>query len=191
MTLLKEVLSFNKEFVDSKMYEEYTTGKFPDKRAVILTCMDTRLVELVTKAMNFRNGDVKIVRNAGAVINHPFGSIMRSLLVAVYQLQADEIFIVGHHDCGMSTLSSEAILGAMEKRGIEKDTADTLRNAGIDIDSWLQGFESVEQSVEHSVHMVKTHPLMSKSIPVHGLVINPNTGKLDLVIDGYKKETTA
>lgn len=188
MTLLSNILSFNETFVENKEFEKFSTTKFPDKRVVILTCMDTRLVELVTEAMNFKNGDVKIVRNAGAIVNHPFGSIMRSLLVAVYQLQADEVLIIGHHDCGMSSLSSNAILEAMQERGIQQEVVDTLRHAGIDIDTWLSGFNSVEESVLHSVNMVKSHPLMVDSIPVHGLVIHPATGKLDLVVDGYKKE---
>ena len=67
MTLLKDILSFNETFVENKEFEKFTTTKFPNKRVVILTCMDTRLVELVTEAMNFKNGDVKIVRNAGAM----------------------------------------------------------------------------------------------------------------------------
>ncbi|MGM7636757.1 beta-class carbonic anhydrase [Bacillus sp. Hm123] len=187
MTLLEEILTYNESFVTSKQYEAFATDKFPDKRVVILTCMDTRLVELVTKAMNFKNGDVKIVRNAGAIVNHPFGSIMRSLLVAVYQLQADEVLIVGHHDCGMSSLKSENILVAMTERGVKQETIDTLRHAGIDVDGWLEGFNSVEESVTHSVNMVKDHPLMQNEIPVHGLVIDPASGKLDLVVDGYKK----
>ncbi len=49
--------------------------------------MDTRLVELLHKALNLKNGDVKIVKNAGAIINNPFGSIMRSLLIAVYEFE--------------------------------------------------------------------------------------------------------
>jgi carbonic anhydrase len=186
MTLLKDILSFNKTFVENKEFEKFATDKFPDKRIVILTCMDTRLVELVTEAMNFKNGDVKIVRNAGAIVNHPFGSIMRSLLVAVYQLQADEILIVGHHDCGMSSLSSNSMLEAMKDRGVKQEVIDTLRQAGIKVDKWLSGFNSVEESVTHSVTMVKSHPLMVPDIPVHGLVIDPSTGKLDLIVDGYK-----
>lgn len=188
MTLLTDILAFNETFVENKEYEKFETTKFPNKRVVILTCMDTRLVELVTEAMNFKNGDVKIVRNAGAIVNHPFGSIMRSLLVAVYQLQADEVLIVGHHDCGMGSLSSDVIIDAMKERGIQQEVVDTLRNAGIEVDKWLSGFNSVEESVEHSVKMVKSHPLMVDSIPIHGLVIDPATGKLDLVVDGYKKE---
>ncbi len=52
---------------------------------------------------------------------------------------------------------------------------------------WLEGFDTVEESVAHSVSMIRDHPLMADEVPVHGLVIDPVTGELDLVVDGYKK----
>ena len=72
--------------------------------------MDTRLTELLLKSMNLKNGDAKIIKSAGAIVTHPFGGIMRSLIIAVYQLKADEVFIVGHHDCGMSSIDTESKL---------------------------------------------------------------------------------
>ena len=51
-TLLNEILDYNQKFVESREYEKYETTKFPNKRTVILTCMDTRLLELLPKAMN-------------------------------------------------------------------------------------------------------------------------------------------
>lgn len=103
-------MEFNRRFVEEKQYEPYQTDKFPDKKMVILTCMDTRLMDLLPRAMNLGNGDAKIVRNAGAVVSHPFGSIMRSLLVAVYELKAKEICVVGHHECGMVGLNATNLL---------------------------------------------------------------------------------
>ncbi|KQU63014.1 carbonic anhydrase [Rossellomorea marisflavi] len=185
MTLLNTILDYNEQFVEEKAYEQYRTTKFPDKRLVILTCMDTRLVELLPKSMNIKNGDVKIVKNAGAILTHPFGSIMRSLLVAVYELQADEVIVIGHHDCGMSAIDSHKMVDKMKERGVSEDTLGTLNYSGIDLHDWLKGFDSVQESVAHSVDMIKNHPLMDKKTPVHGLVIDPATGKLDLVVDGY------
>jgi carbonic anhydrase len=185
MKLLQQILDHNKDFVENKRYEEFTTTKFPDKRMVILTCMDTRLLELLPKAINVANGDVKIIKNAGALVAHPFGSIMRSILVAVYQLQADEVFVIGHHDCGMSAIKPELVIEEMKKRGVEESAFETLAYSGINIEEFLQGFSSVSESVAHSADMIKKHPLMPKDVPVHGLVINPETGKLDLVVDGY------
>jgi len=181
MTLLNEILSFNEKFVAEKQYEEFITTKFPDKKIVILTCMDARLFELLPKAMNFKNGDVKIVKSAGAIINHPFGGIMRSLLVAVYELKAEEIYIIGHYDCGMSAIKPEVMLQKMIDRGIPRETIDMLSYSGVELNEWLRGFEDVSESVKHSVDMVRNHPLMVKDVPVHGLVIDPATGRLTLV----------
>ncbi|HYK72739.1 MAG TPA: carbonic anhydrase [Pseudoneobacillus sp.] len=185
--LLDKILSYNEKFVEEKRYEEYETTKFPNKKMVILTCMDTRLLELLPKAINASNGDIKLVKNAGALIMHPFGSIMRSILVAVYELQAEEVIVIGHHDCGMSGMKAEPVIEKMKLKGITEETLQTLSYSGINVSEWLEGFTSVNDSVAHSVDIVKKHPLMPKDIPVHGLVIDPKTGKLDLVINGYNE----
>jgi carbonic anhydrase len=184
-TLLNEILSYNEQFVKEKKYKEFETTKFPNKRMVILTCMDTRLLELLPKAINVSNGDVKTIKNAGALIMHPFGSIMRSILVAVYELQAQEVLIIGHYDCGMSGMKADSIIEKMKTKGITEETLQTLSYSGINVSEWLHGFTSVSESVAHSVEVVTKHPLMPKDIPVHGLVIDPQTGKLDLVVNGY------
>lgn len=186
MSLLNDIMTFNEQFTKNKEYEKYQTSKFPDKKMAILSCMDTRLVELLPHAMNMRNGDVKIIKSAGALVAHPFGSIMRSLLVAVYELNADEVCVIGHHDCGMSKINSEDMLGKIIDRGIPKERIDMLKYSGVDLDQWLKSFDSVEASVTDSVNVIKNHPLFPDNVPVHGLVIDPETGKLDLVIDGYQ-----
>jgi carbonic anhydrase len=185
-TLLNDILDYNKKFVENREYEKYETTKFPNKRMVILTCMDTRLLELLPKALNLGNGDVKTIKNAGALVSHPFGSIMRSILIAVYELQAEEVLVVAHYDCGMSGLKAEPVIENMKRRGISSETLGTISNSGIDINKWLHGFDNVTESVEHSVSIINNHPLMPRGVPVHGLVIDPKTGKLDLVVDGYQ-----
>lgn len=184
--ILNEILEFNENFVENREYEKYETTKYPNKRMVILTCMDTRLLELLPKALNLGNGDAKIIKDAGGLLSHPFGSVMRSILIALYQLKAQEVLVIAHYDCGMSGLKAEPVIENMKERGISEETIDTLTYSGIDIKKWLHGFDNVTESVEHSVGIIKNHPLMPKDVPVHGLVIDPKTGKLDLIVDGYK-----
>jgi carbonic anhydrase len=184
--LLNEILDFNEKFVEDREFEKYETTKYPNKRMVILTCMDTRLLELLPKALNLGNGDAKIIKDAGALISHPFGSVMRSILIALYQLKAQEVLVIAHYDCGMSGMKAEPVIENMKERGISEETIDTLTYSGINIKEWLHGFDNVTESVEHSVGIIKNHPLMPKDVPVHGLVIDPKTGKLDLIVDGYK-----
>lgn len=184
MTLLTEILDHNKEFVDAGEYVQFFSDKFPNRGLAILSCMDARIIELLNQALGLKNGDAKMIKNAGALVTHPWGSVMRSLLVAVFELRCKEIMVVAHYDCGMRGLNADAFLGKAREQGIPDDRVATLRHAGIDLDGWLTGFDNVEDSVRHTVGIIRRHPLMPDNVAVHGLVIHPATGKLNLVVDG-------
>src|SRR4051795_12676646 len=126
MSILSEILDHNESFVRRKEYERFLTDQFPNKKLVILTCMDTRLIELLPRAMGVRNGDVKMIKNAGAIVSHPFGSVMRSILVAIYELGAAEIAVVGHSGCGMTGLSCARVIDKAKDRGVSDDVFATL-----------------------------------------------------------------
>ena len=111
--MVEELLAFNTKFVEEKQYEQYATSKYPDKKIAILSCMDTRLTELLPAALGLKNGDVKIIKNAGATITQPFGSAVRSLLIAIYELGVEEILIIGHTDCGVQHMDSQALIEKM------------------------------------------------------------------------------
>ena len=130
------------------------------------------------------NGDAKLIKNAGALVTHQWGSVMRSLVVAVYELRAEEICVVATTTAACA-IDPARILASAQERGVSADTIATLRGAGIDLDSWLKGFDNVHDSVRHTVATIRSHPLMPRDIPVHGLVIHPATGQLDVVVDGY------
>lgn len=179
--IINEILEFNKKFVEEKGYEPYLTSKFPNKKTLILSCMDTRLTELLPAALGLKNGDVKLIKNAGGIVTHPFGSVMRSIVVAVYNLEVDEILVIGHSDCGMQSLDSQDIVNKMKQRNIEQEKIDLLNYCGVNFDTWLKGFDSVEQAVSLTVDNILKHPLMPDDVKVYGLMINPTTGKLDLI----------
>lgn len=185
---LDEMLEYNRKFVKGKRYEPYQSTSIPNKKMVIFTCMESRLVELLPKALNIHNGDVKMIKNAGAIIRKSFDSIIKSILVAIYNLQAKEVIVIGHHDCGMSNIDTNELINKMQTNGIKKETFSALEYAGIDLHKEFHGFETVEQSIEQSVQIIREHPLLPKHVKVHGLVIDPTTGKVDVVSRGDKKE---
>ena len=133
--MIDELLNFNKTFVETKGYEKYITNKYPDKKIAIVTCMDTRLTELLPAALGIKNGDVKIIKNAGGTITHPFGSAMRSLLVAIYELGVEEVMIIGHTDCGVQHMDSETMLQHMRERGISQDHIEMMQYCDINLNS--------------------------------------------------------
>lgn len=176
--MIQEMLAYNKEFVANKGYEKFTTSKYPDKKIAIVTCMDTRLVELLPAALGIKNGDVKIIKNAGGTITNPFDSTVRSLLVAIYELGVNEIMIIGHTGCGVQGMDAQEMLHLMKERGVDEEHISLMRHCGIDLDSWLHGFEDTEAAVLETVDLVKNHPLVPKDIVVRGYIMESETGAL-------------
>ena len=54
----------------------------------------------------------------------------------------------------------------------------------MDIAGWLNGFHCVRDSVLSGTAMIRRHPLVPQHVPVHGLVIDPASGALEVVVDG-------
>ena len=180
--MIDQIIEFNKQFVDSKGYEPYVTDKYPDKRLAVLSCMDTRLTELLPAALGLKNGDAKVIKNAGGLVISPFDSAMRSLVVAVYELGVEEIMVVAHSNCGACHMSFSHFHEQMTARGITDETLDTIRHSGIDLDSWLEGFKDTPESVRKTVTIIKSHPLMPRDITVRGFIIDSVTGALEEII---------
>ena len=177
--MIDQIIEFNKTFVASKAYEQYVTGKYPDKKLAVLSCMDTRLTELLPAALGLKNGDAKIIKNAGGLVISPFDSTMRSLIVAIYELGVEEIMVVAHSNCGACHMSYDHFHHEMIARGITDETLDTIRNCGIDLDQWLEGFKDTPESVRRTVTTIKTHPLMPRDVTVRGFIIDSTTGALE------------
>lgn len=176
--MIDDILAYNKSFVESGSYKEFATSKYPDKRIAIVTCMDTRLTHLLPAALGIKNGDVKMIKNAGGTITNPFDSTMRSILVAIYELGVNEIMVIGHTQCGVQGMNASHMLELMRRRGIDEEHISLMRHCGIDLDSWLHGFDNTETAVNETTDLIRNHPLMPRDVSVRGFIIDSETGYL-------------
>ena len=175
--MIDQILAYNRNFVASKAYEQFITDKYPEKKLAVLTCMDTRLTELLPKALGLRNGDAKIIKNAGGLIISEKDSAIRSLLVAIYELGVNEVMVVHHSTCGACHMSYEEFKPHMLRRGISEDILREWESAK-DINGWLEGFHDTEESVRKTVAAVVNHPLVPKDVLVRGFIIDSVNGAL-------------
>ena len=180
--MIDDILRFNDYFVRAKAYEPFVTDKFPSKHVAVLTCMDTRLTELLPKALGLKNGDAKIIKNAGALVPAPWDSAMRSLLVAVYELGVTEIMVVAHSGCGACHMGFAHFRGEMLQRGVTEETLAGIEAGGVDLTQWLEGFHHPEQSVLDTVANIKNHPLMPQDVTVRGFIMDSATGALTEIL---------
>ncbi len=184
MALLDEILHANEEFTQNLPQTFPAVNKLPQRQLAIVTCMDTRLVDFLEPALGLRRGEVKIIKTAGNSVTSGFDDIIRSLLVCIYELGVKEIMVIGHHGCGMAHATSDSLITAMKQHGIKQDAIDKVKDELI---KWVDEFHHPVQNVEHSVANIRNNPLIADDIPVHGLIFHPDTGKLDLIVNGYKK----
>ncbi|WP_418790613.1 beta-class carbonic anhydrase [Phosphitispora sp. TUW77] len=180
--LLEEILLANSRFVTEYGDLQKKYGPKPRKKVAIFTCMDTRLVEFLEQALGISRGDAKVIKNAGNRIREDCDDVIRSLAVAIYLLGVREILVIGHLHCGMSKLNTELLAERMKEFGIPEEEIDK-----DDLAAWMGSFSDTEENVVDAVDKIKSHRLIPRSIPVHGLIFCPDNGELQVLVNGYKQ----
>lgn len=186
MNTLDQILQANEHFVKN-LPVEFTsihTGadKFPSRKLAIFTCMDTRLVDFLEPAMGISRGQAKVIKNAGNSVTGPFEATIRSLVISIFELGVKEIVVIGHLDCGLATADSQKLIRKMLARGI---SADAIKMIEKEMENWVDHFHHPLENVEEAVSKIRSNPLIPNDVPVHGLMFNPHTGDLNVVVNGY------
>ncbi len=178
--MIEQILQYNRQFVADQSYKPFLTDKYPAKKLAVLSCMDTRLTELLPKALGLRNGDAKIIKNAGGLVLSETDSAIRSLLVGIYELGVEEVMVVHHSTCGACHMSYEDFKPHMLERGISEAVLAEWEAKGVA--NWLEGFHDTEASVRRTVAAIVHHPLVPSDVLVRGFIIDSVTGELTEVV---------
>ncbi len=152
----------------------------PRRHFAILTCMDARLDP--ARYAGLAEGDAHVVRNAGGRASD---DAIRSLVISHKLLGTDEWFVIHHTDCGMQTFTGEVMRGLLQQSlataALEKGRwRDVGRGPGSvegEFVDWLT-IDDLEGSVARDVQRLRAHPLVPRSIAIHGYVYDVRTGRL-------------
>jgi carbonic anhydrase len=177
--ILNEVLEANRKY-SSEFAQRGKLGMPPARRFAILTCMDARLDP--AKYAGLAEGDAHVIRNAGGRASD---DAIRSLVISYKLLGTREFFVIHHTDCGMQFFTSEIMRGLLAS---SLETADLTPQGFRDVGrgpgsregeyiDWLT-ITDQQQAVIDDVQRIRNHPLVPKSIPVHGYIYEVHSGKL-------------
>jgi carbonic anhydrase len=186
--VIDEILDHNERFVQRNTLS--SIGHAPRRRMAVVTCMDCRLVQMFEQALGLERGDVLELRTAGATISKPeradgANDLIRSLAGGIYLLGVREVAVIGHTQCGLAHANPTALTASMQALGVDPQTLiekEKLRNVQ-GLMNWLGAFDDVHINVKEVVNVIRDSPYLPK-IPVHGLVIDINTGELEVVDRG-------
>jgi carbonic anhydrase len=180
--VIDEILEANAHFTGH--HHPAQLSHLPNRRMAVVTCMDTRLTHLFEEALGLHRGEVLQLRTAGATINaqdEVSGDLIRSLAGAIYLLGVREVAVVGHTECGLSHGNLVQLSASMQALGVDPAS---LPEKGEELLGWVGTFHDVRENVVRVVRAIRSSPYLPKTIPVHALVIDIQTGKLELIERG-------
>lgn len=151
---------------------------------VALTCIDSRLNALLPQALGVPPEQFIWLRNAGNIVTSTTSSTIRSLALACAVKGGKEIVIIGHSDCQVSKTSTMQLLDRLRALGIERHLLPD------NINEYFGIFSSERQNVLKGTELVRSSPLIGPKVPVHGLLIDVDTGKLEWLVNGYQSLQT-
>jgi carbonic anhydrase len=186
--VIDEILAHNEQFVRHKTLP--IIGHAPRRRMAVITCMDCRLVQMFEQALGLERGDVLELRTAGATISQPereggSSDLIRSLAGGIYLLGVREVAVIGHTQCGLAHADPTGLIASMQALGVNPEELIQRENLGNvqGLMGWLGTFNEVHINVREVVNVIRNSPYLPK-VPVHGLVIDIETGRLEMVERG-------
>ena len=108
--------------------------------------------------------------------------LVRSIAGSVYLLGVREVMVIGHTQCGLAHANPTALIASMQALGVDPEALIAREGLG-DVNglmTWLGAFSDVHLNVREVVNVIRSSPFLPK-MPVHGLVIDIITGKLEVV----------
>jgi len=151
---------------------------------VALTCIDVRLNPLLPEVLGVPKEKFIWLRNAGNIITGPLSSTMRSLALACAVKGGKEIAIIGHTDCQVGKTSTMELIDRFRALGIERNLLPA------NVNEFFGMFASERANVIKSVDIVRQSPLIGPKTPVHGLLLDIETGKVEWLVNGYQTLST-
>lgn len=149
-----------------------------------LTCIDVRLNALLPNVLGIPEEQFIWLRNAGNIITGPQSSTMRSLSLACAVKGAEEICIIGHTDCQVCKTSTMQLLERLKDLGVQRHLLPD------NVNEFFGMFSSERQNVIKACEIVRSSPLIGPKIPVHGLLLDIQTGRLEWLVNGYQQWAT-
>ncbi len=181
MRLFEAILDANHRALAGDAEAGLHPTDFADELPVVaLTCIDPRLNALFPDALALPKEQFIWLRNAGNIITSPMSSTMRSLALACAVKGGKEIAVIGHTDCQVCKTSTMKLTDAFQALGVARGALPE------NLTDFFGLFASERQNVMKAVDFVRQSPLIGPKIPVHGLMVDVTSGKLEWVVNGYQ-----
>jgi carbonic anhydrase len=186
MRLFESIIDANHRAVAGDASAGLHPAEFAEQLPIIaLTCIDPRLNAFFPNILGIPAEHFIWLRNAGNIITSPLSSTMRSLALACAVKGGKEIAVIGHTDCQVAKTTTMQLLERFKELGVDRSRLPENLN------EFFGMFATERQNVLKACDFVRQSPLIGPGIPVHGLLADIETGKLEWLVNGYNTLSSA
>ncbi|MCL6439317.1 MAG: carbonic anhydrase [Rubrobacteraceae bacterium] len=159
MSVIDELLRNNERY--ARQFDRGDLPAPPSRRVAIVACMDARID--VHRILGLEEGEAHVIRNAGGVITE---DAIRSLLISQRMLGTEEVMLIHHTGCGMTSFRDDEARSEIE------------RETGIRPPFALESFGDPEDDVRQSIRRLQASPFIPRKDSIRGFVYEVETGRL-------------
>ena len=161
MSIIDKALEANKGY--AKSYDPSQGGR-PAPKIVVVTCMDPRLSDLPA-ILGLPRADIDVIRTGGPAVTE---DVLGEIIVSNRVLGSREILLLNHTGCGFTTFT-DAELNAKMSASTGDASPAPMR---------FFSYKDPEQNTRDQIKKVRSHPWISKEVPVRGAIFDVATGRL-------------
>jgi carbonic anhydrase len=165
MSIIDDALTANRNYA-AKTHDP-KRAQPPAPKIVVVTCMDPRLSNLPA-ILGLPEADIDVIRTGGPAVTD---DVLGEIIVSNRVLGSKEIMLLNHTGCGWTTFTDDEL-----NKKLAATTGDSSPAP--------MRFYAYTDPVQHTreqIHKVRSHPWISKEVPVRGFVFDMETGLLSEV----------
>jgi carbonic anhydrase len=139
-------------------------GGMPTPKIVVVTCMDPRLSDL-SGILGLALADIDVIRTGGPAVTE---DVIAELIISNRIIGTKEILLLNHTGCGFTTFTDSDM------------NAKLITSTGNSSPAPMRFFaySDPEQNTRDQINRVRSHPWISKDVPVRGFIFDVETGLL-------------
>jgi carbonic anhydrase len=161
MSIIDKALEANNNY--AKHYDP-TLGRRPAPKIAVVTCMDPRLSDL-SGILGLPQADIDVIRTGGPAVTE---NVLAELIVSNRVLGTTEILLLNHTACGFTTFTDDEMNA---KLGASTGDASPAPMRFF-------SYRDPEDNTREQIKRVRSHPWISKDVPVRGFIFDVETGRL-------------
>jgi carbonic anhydrase len=164
MSIIDNALKANRNYAPK---HDRKKANPPAPKIAVVTCMDPRLSNL-PEMLGLPEADIDVIRTGGPAVTD---EVLAELLVSNHVLGSTEIMLLNHTGCGFTTFTDDQLNAKL--------TAETGDSSPAPMRFFA--YKDPVQHTREQIKKVRTHPWISKDVPVRGFVFDMETGLLNEV----------